>query len=139
MTMEQAAESAVMLLLGSIVGSTGRRYRTLKRRASCRFTGALFPFIHLLLECSRFFLIHEGQPRETVLELERMEERAVLVVVKWVVDFLVPDYSAIGRLYGLNIVNITWPSLLTDTSTNLIHSVFPIRSFANTAAPCRPV
>ena len=64
---------------------------TLERRRSSLFAGILFPLINLLFELLRLFLVDEREPRQAFLELERMEERSVLVVIEWIVDLLVPD------------------------------------------------
>jgi hypothetical protein len=53
----------------------------------------LLTLLHLLNERLGLFLVGERQTRRAVLELESMEERAVLVVREIIVDFLVPNHS----------------------------------------------
>jgi hypothetical protein len=60
--------------------------------------GVLFAVVELLLERLGLLLVGEGQAGQTVLELKRVEEDAVLVVGEGVVDLLVPDDTAtMGR------------------------------------------
>lgn len=68
-------------------------------------TSILFPLIHLLLELFCLLLINERQASSTVLELERMEKGPILVVRERVVDFLIPQDAAIGRLQIVSLQN----------------------------------
>jgi hypothetical protein len=56
------------------------------------------PLMHLLDEGLCLFLISERQTGGAVFELERVEERAVLIVCEIIVDFLVPDDTSPSRL-----------------------------------------
>lgn len=58
----------------------------------------LLAFIHLLLELLCFLFICKRQTSQTVLELEGVEEGTVLVVLEGVIDFLVPDDTAVRGL-----------------------------------------
>jgi hypothetical protein len=53
----------------------------------------LFTLLHLLNERLGLFLVGERQTRGAVLELESMEESAVLVVREIIIDFLVPNHT----------------------------------------------
>lgn len=117
--------------------------------------GILLPLLELLDEGFSLLLIGEGEPSGAVLEFERVEERPVLIVVEIVVDFLVPDHTFPSRLYietwsafidlspshpGTGGEDSAWdPSALTEISTIFNQNVRPTRSFASTAAPCKPV
>lgn len=69
-----------------------------KRLALGVFVRILLPLIHLLLELLRLLLVGERQAGETLLELESVEECAVLVVLEGIVDLLIPYDAAIqGR------------------------------------------
>lgn len=68
-----------------------------ERRRFCSFTSILLPFVHLLLELPRLFLVHEGQRGHTLLELEGVEKGSVLVVLEWIVDLLIPYHAAVSR------------------------------------------
>jgi len=100
----------------------------------------LLPLVHLLLELLGLLFVHERQTSHTLLQLEAVKECAILVILKRIVDLLVPDNSTIGRLrLSAMYTLIGAPLQLTETSTNLSQNVFPTRSFASTTAPCRPV
>lgn len=58
----------------------------------------LFPVVHLLQELLGFLLVDKGQAGEAVLELERMEEDAVLIVVPGLINLLVPDDASVRWL-----------------------------------------
>jgi hypothetical protein len=74
-----------------------------------------------------------------------VEEDAVLVVGEVVVDLLVPDDATVGRLQHAMSARPPSPRhkkqarIRTEMSTSLNQKVLPTRSFASTAAPCRPV
>ena len=107
------------------------------------FAGVFFTLIHFLLEGLGLFFIRKGQSCQTILKLKCMEECPILVVRERIVDFLIPDDATIRRLGDNELLEFQLPLIfmvaLTDTSTSLIQNVFPIRSFARTAAPWRPV
>lgn len=71
---------------------SAQRWTATRSKHCCfrTFTGILFPLIHFLLELFRLLIIHERQASSTVLELEGMEKRPILVVRERVVDFLIP-------------------------------------------------
>lgn len=56
------------------------------------------PLMHLLDKGLCLLLISERQTGSAVFELERVEERAVLIVCEIIVDFLVPDNTSPSRL-----------------------------------------
>lgn len=58
--------------------------------------GVLFPIVHLLQELLGLLLVYERQAGQTLLELEGVEEDAVLVVAPGVEDLLVPDHSSVS-------------------------------------------
>jgi len=100
-------KSAVVLPAAASTGSANRRVllltaeRGLRRPARKRlalgiFVRILLPLINLLLELLCLFLIRKAETRETVLELESVEERAILVVGECVVDFLIPQNTTVG-------------------------------------------
>lgn len=60
--------------------------------------GILLPVVHLLPEGLCLLLICKRQAYQTLLDLEGVEEGSVLVVLEGIVDLLVPDHPAIGRL-----------------------------------------
>jgi hypothetical protein len=64
----------------------------------CVLVGVLLAVVDLLLECLGLLLVGEGEGGQAVLELEGVEEDAVLVVGEVVVDLLVPDDATVGRL-----------------------------------------
>lgn len=100
----------------------------------------LLSVIHLFLECFGFFFIHKRKSCQTIFQFKRMKERPVLVVIEWLINLLVPDNAAIGTLLPVSVRFMAQTDLgRTDTSTSFIQYVFPTRSFANTAAPCKPV
>jgi len=87
----------------TLVASSSMHMRDLGS-SSCRaegcslssFAGILLPFIHLLLELLGLLLIHEAQGSHALLQLKRVEECAILVVLESIVDLLVPYYTAIS-------------------------------------------
>ena len=101
--------------------------------------GVLFAVVDLLLERLRFLLVGEREAGPAVLQLEGVEEDAILVVGEGVVYLLVPDDATVGRLQAVSMPLGRSVRTLTDMSTSLIQKVLPTRSFASTAAPCRPV
>jgi hypothetical protein len=100
--MQQRAQTkaAVRLLPASTTGSAhrgilltaeaGLRGSTRERLALGRFVRILLPLIHLLLKLLCLLFICKAQTCKTILQLESVEERAVLVVGERVVDLLVP-------------------------------------------------
>lgn len=68
-----------------------------KRLRPGLFAGVLFPVVHLLFESPGFLLVYERQAGHTLLEFEGVEKGSVLVVLKGVVDFLIPDDASAGR------------------------------------------
>ena len=66
------------------------RDRALKGRGFCALACILFPIIHLLLKFLGFLLICEGKACQAVLELKRVEEGPVLVVIERIVYLLIP-------------------------------------------------
>lgn len=56
----------------------------------CIFVCILLPIVHLLLERLGLLLVGEGEACQAVFELEGVEEDAILVISKGVVDLLVP-------------------------------------------------
>lgn len=71
---------------------------TCERLAFGVFVRILLPLINLLLELLCLFLIRKAETRKTVLELESVEERAILVVGECVVNLLIPQNTTIrGR------------------------------------------
>lgn len=65
-----------------------------KGLALCVLVGILLAVVELLLEGPSLLLVGKRQAGQAVLELERVEEDAVLVVREGVVDLLVPDDAA---------------------------------------------
>lgn len=68
--------------------------RTKGRLQRC-LTRILLPLVDLFFELSRLFLVHKGQPGHALLQLEGMEECAILIVLKRIVDFLIPYDPAV--------------------------------------------
>lgn len=95
----------------------------------------LLSVVELLLECFGLLFVSERQRCQASFEFESVEEDAVLVVGKGVVDFLVPYDAATGRLRKLDSCRERASVAPTDMSTSLSQNVFPTRSFASTAAP----
>jgi hypothetical protein len=58
----------------------------------------LLALVHLLLELLCFLFVGKGQTGQTLFELKGVEKGAVLVVLERVVNLLVPDDTAVGRL-----------------------------------------
>jgi hypothetical protein len=56
----------------------------------------LLSFIHLLFKLLGFLFIREAKTGETIFQLKRVEEGAVLIVRKGVVNFLIPYDTSIG-------------------------------------------
>lgn len=86
-----ATQQAVGLV--RLLGCTGGA----KRSAARILVRVLLPVVHLLLECLGLLFVGEREPRHAILELEGVEEDAVLVVSKCVVDFLVPEHATACR------------------------------------------
>ena len=76
-----------------------RRSAQSKRLVPRVLVRILLALVHLLLERLSFLLVGEREAGQTLLELKRVEEGAVLVVGEGVVDFLVPQDATIGRRY----------------------------------------
>lgn len=78
----------------------------------------LLPLINFLLELLCLFLICKAETRETVLKLESVEERPVLVVGKCVVDLLIPQNTTIrgGDVYKLDEVGVAHEIIGEDRS-----------------------
>ena len=146
---EQASQEAMAVALpicGRSAGSCGGT----KWLVLCVLVGILLAVVDLLLEGLGLLLVGEGEGGQAVLELEGVEEDAVLVVGEVVVYLLVPDDATVGRLqHAMSARPLFLSSPLprpqkqarirTEMSTSLIQKVLPTRSFASTAAPCRPV
>ena len=86
---EEPAEQAVLMY--------GLR-TTSKRSRSRLAAGILLALVHLLLELLGFLFVYEAQAGQALLDLKRVEEGAVLVVVPGIEDFLIPDNAAIRIL-----------------------------------------
>lgn len=84
-----------------LVAAGRRRCSTTERHSTCGLAGILFTVVHLLLELLGLLLVGKRQPRKAVLKLESVEEDTVLVVVPRVVNFLIPDHTAVSGLDGL--------------------------------------
>lgn len=67
----------------------------------CVLVSVLLSFIHLLHERPCFLLVNERQSGQTfwVLQLKRVEESPILVVLKSVVYLLVPYHSSVSWRY----------------------------------------
>lgn len=62
-----------------------------------RLLGAVFlALVDALEEVRRFVQVFEEKPRETVLELKRMEKSAVLIVFEADVKLLIPQHAAMS-------------------------------------------
>lgn len=60
----------------------------------------LLALLHLLDEGLGLLLVDKGEAGGAVFEFERVEKRAVLVISKIVIDFLVPDHASASRLHS---------------------------------------
>lgn len=88
---EDAAEAEEAVLLGGLaVAAEGG----LLGGPAC----VLLPVVHLLEEQRGFLLVDKGEASDAVLDLEGVEEGAVLVVGPRVEDLLVPYHASVGRL-----------------------------------------
>ena len=67
------------------------------------FACVLLPIIHLLLELFGLLLVNKRQSCQTFLKLKRVKERSILVVVKRVIDLLVPYHTSIGTLLLMSV------------------------------------
>ena len=72
--------------------------KTLKWCSFGAFACILLPVIHFLFELLGLFLVNKRQSCQTFLKLKRVKERSVLIVIKRVIDLLVPYHAAIGAL-----------------------------------------
>lgn len=109
---------------------------------SRRLARQLFSIVHLLLERLRFLFIGKDQAGKTALDVEGVEECAVLVEGEGLVQFLVPDDAVVGGLkQGQSTVNEEKRNVktLTEMSTSLSQRVWPTVSSQSTMAPWRPV
>lgn len=109
--------------------------RSLRRSTRERLTlgclvRILLPLVDLLLELLCLFLIRKAQASQTVLQLERVEERPVLVVLERVVDFLIPEDATVGGrdVHELDEVGVTHKIIGEDRSA-LESSVDPSAPF----------
>lgn len=77
------------------IGNRGRSLAARGREGSLAgfLARMLLTLLYLFNERLGLFLVGEGQTRRAFLELESMEESAVLVVREIIVDFLVPDHT----------------------------------------------
>lgn len=64
--------------------------RCLFRSSTC----VLLSFVHLLLKLLGLLFVDETQPSQTFLQLERVKEGAVLIVVPGIENLLIPNNSA---------------------------------------------
>lgn len=93
------AEAMMLAPIRLHVGGWLSTKYTLERCRPCLFTRILLAFVHLLLELLGLLLADEGEPCKAIFKLKGMKESTVLVVIEWIVDFLIPDYSSVGALY----------------------------------------
>jgi hypothetical protein len=92
MTTKQAANSKpTMMMLSIRRWSSGPDAIRPEWSSLCTLAGILLSVIHSFFKLFCFLLIHERQARKAVLELERVEERSILVVCESLVNFLIPD------------------------------------------------
>jgi hypothetical protein len=106
------------------------RRSTRERLALGRLVRILLPLIDLLLELLCLFLIRKAQASQTVLQLERVEECPILVVLEGVVDFLVPEDATVGGrdIHELDEVGVTHKIIGEDRGA-LESSVDPSATF----------
>ena len=69
-----------------------------KRVHSGGFASIFLSVIHLLQKLLCFLLIRKGESGQTILRLEGVEKRTVLVVRPGFIDFLIPYYSSSSGL-----------------------------------------
>lgn len=79
-----------LLLLSSTIRTHILRRSVGKGLAPCILMCILLPLVHLLLELLGLFFIRETETRQAILQLKRMEEGAILIVLEGVVDLLIP-------------------------------------------------
>jgi hypothetical protein len=102
---EESTESTMTLpadllrLLWLLSVSRSLRRTGAERLVSGVLMRILLPLIHLLSKLLRLLLVRKAQPCHAVLQLECVKEHAVLIVLKCVVDLLVPDDSTVGGRY----------------------------------------
>ena len=89
-----------------------------ERFVLCVLVGVLFAVVELLLERPGLLLVGERQASQTVLELESVEERPILVVGKRVVNLLIPQNTTIrGRdIHELDEVGVAHEIIGEDRS-----------------------
>jgi hypothetical protein len=106
------------------------RRSTRERLALGCLVRILLALVDLLLELLCFLLICKAQTSQTILQLERVEECPVLVVLERVVDLLIPEDAAVGGrdIHQLDEVGITHKIIGKDRSA-LKSSVYPSASF----------
>lgn len=97
-TKESSQQAMTSMTLSICSGST-RPSGGAKRLVLCVLVCVLLAIVDLLLERLGLLLVGEGEACLAVLELEGVEEDAILVVCEGVVDLLVPDDATVGRGY----------------------------------------
>ena len=99
MSEKPSETQAMVMLLGAVRGSdSAPGHARAERLVPCAFAGILLPLVHLLLELSCFLLVHERETSQAFFEFKGVEECTILVVLEGVINLLVPDHSAVGRL-----------------------------------------
>ena len=56
----------------------------------------LLPLINLFPKLPRLLLIPKTQPKQHLFPLERMEKRAILIILKRVINLLIPYHASVG-------------------------------------------
>jgi hypothetical protein len=98
MTAEKATEQTMVLFL--IMRAIAVPYSCgAKRFGFGILVGILLSFVHLFLERLGLLFVDKRQPRKAFFKLKRVEEYAILVVLKTIIDLLIPYYSAVCRLF----------------------------------------
>lgn len=88
---KEASQQPVMLVMV-------RGRRASEGRPERGLASILFPVVHLLEKLFGLLLVHEGEPRQALLQLKGVKEDAVLVIAPCVKNLLVPyDPSISGR------------------------------------------
>ena len=100
----------------------------------------LLTLVHLLLEFLGLLVVCKRKPCHGSIDLEAVEEDSILIVLESIIYLLIPYYASIARLDYINLISGERQDFEpTDKSTSFIQYVFPTKSLARTAAPCRPV
>jgi hypothetical protein len=107
---KQTAQQTVALVSVRRSRASPAAHRRAEGLVPSVLVGVLLAVVHLLLERLGLLLVGEGEPREAVLKLKGMEEDAVLVVGEGVVDLLVPDDAATGRLLLISVSCVQRPA-----------------------------